>query len=136
MKFAKPRSNLLEKVYNGDANALTQSTHEVVNLIRSEETVDPAVDLYDTSETIYDLLHFRETLLNDRELSRARFQRSSTIECLARGLYLVHELYTETTRIDSERNERIRIGIRYRHAALFDLTTSLSTRFHHQIIHF
>lgn len=35
---------------------LRKDMHEAVNLIRS---VDPAVDLYDTAETIYDLLLFR-----------------------------------------------------------------------------
>lgn len=63
MKFAKPRSNLLEKAYIMEAlNALTQRH---ARNRKSEETVDPAVDLYDTAETIYDLLFFRKTLLND-----------------------------------------------------------------------
>lgn len=76
---------------------LRKDMHEAVNLIRSEETVDPIVDPYDTAETIYDLLLFRITLLSD-------FQRSSTIEYLARGLYLVHELYTEIARSAANRN--------------------------------
>lgn len=76
---------------------LRKDMHEAVNLIRSEEIVDPIVDPYDTAETIYDLLLFRITLLSD-------FQRSSTIEYLARGLYLVHELYTEIARSAANRN--------------------------------
>lgn len=44
---------------------LRKDMHEAVNLIRSEETVDPIVDPYDTAETIYDLLLFRMTLLSD-----------------------------------------------------------------------
>lgn len=83
---------------------LRKDMHEAVNLIRSEETVDPIVDPYDTAKTIYDLLLFRITLLSDWELPRARFQRSSTIEYLARGLYLVHELYTEIARSAANRN--------------------------------
>lgn len=66
MKFAKPRSNLLEKAYIMETQMrLRKDMHEAVNLIRSEETVDPIVDPYDTAETIYDLLLFRITLLSD-----------------------------------------------------------------------